>query len=255
MSEGREFAGRRVLVTGSTRGIGRATAGLFLARGAEVVVHGRREADAARAAAELAAAQGGSAEFVAGDLADRAACRRISGAAGAVDVLVNCAGIFDERRIEDSDESFWDVTVAVNVTAPWVLCRALLPTLRERRGVVVNVASDAAFLGYAGSAVYCASKGALVGLTRALAVELAPDVRAVAICPGPVATDMMEQTIASTPDPAVARQAWESLTVLGRVAQPEEIAETILFVASPAARFVTGAAWLIDGGATAGRRI
>jgi NAD(P)-dependent dehydrogenase (short-subunit alcohol dehydrogenase family) len=252
---GREFTGSRVLVTGSTRGIGRAAAELFHARGAEVILHGRRAEDASRAAAALEPQGTGRARGVGGDLADRAACRRIAEEAGALDVLVNCAGVFAERSVEESDETFWDATMAVNLTAAWLLTRALLPALRERRGVVVNVASDAAFIGYAGSAVYCASKGALVGLTRALAVELAPQVRAIAVCPGPVATDMMREAVAGTPDPNAAKAAWAAPTMLGRIAHPAEIAEAILFAASPAARFATGCSWLIDGGATAGRRV
>jgi NAD(P)-dependent dehydrogenase (short-subunit alcohol dehydrogenase family) len=189
-----EFSGKRILVTGSTRGIGRATAELIHTRGAEVIWHGRRQSEAISAAATT-----GGRLAVAGDLADRAECRRIAEDIGEIDVLINCAGIFEQASIGETSEALWDRTIAVALTAAWTLSRAFLDGLRRRRGVIVNVASDAALLGYAGCAAYCASKGAIIGLTRALAVELAPDVRAIAVAPGPVETDMMRETVAAAP--------------------------------------------------------
>jgi 2-keto-3-deoxy-L-fuconate dehydrogenase len=249
MAEG-DFSGKRVLVTGSTRGIGRATAELIHARGGEVVWHGRGEAEARRAAA----AAGGKLA-VGADLADRAECRRIAAEAGEVDVLVNCAGILVTGPIAGVTEEQWDATMAINLTAAWTLSQALLAGLRRRRGVIVNVASDAALLGYSGHAAYCASKGALIGLTRALAVELAPDVRTIAVCPGPVETDMMHDALAATADPEAARRSWADATMLRRIATPAEIAETIAFAASPRAAYMTGDLLIVDGGATAGRRV
>jgi meso-butanediol dehydrogenase / (S,S)-butanediol dehydrogenase / diacetyl reductase len=247
---GAEFSGKRILVTGSTRGIGRATAELLHERGGEVIWHGRTRDAALRSAAE---AGGGLA--VGCDLADRVECRRIAAEAGEVDVLVNCAGIFLEAPIAQTSETLWDDTIAANLTAAWTLSRALLLGLRRRHGVIVNVASDAGLLGYPGCAAYCASKGALIGLTRALAVELAPDVRAVAVCPGPVETDMMHDAIAAAVDPEAARRNWSAATMLRRPATANEIAEAIAFAASPRASYMTGDLLVIAGGATAGRRV
>jgi NAD(P)-dependent dehydrogenase (short-subunit alcohol dehydrogenase family) len=245
----RDFSGKRVLVTGSTRGIGRATAELISARGGEVIWHGRQIEQARNAAVK----NGGGA--VAGDLGDRASCRRIAAEAGEIDALVNCAGIFEQAAIADTSEALWDRTIAVNLTAAWTLSRAFLDCLRRRRGVIVNVASDAALLGYSGCAAYCASKGALIGLTRALAVELAPDVRAIAICPGPVETDMMREAVGAASDPAAELKTWTDVPMPRRAAKPSEIAEAIAFAASSRASYMTGDVLVIDGGATAGRRV
>ena len=246
------FAGKRVLLTGSTRGIVAATADHLLERGAVVILHGRRQNDVDAAVAARAANYGSRVSGHAADLADRAQCRRLAATAGELDVLVNCAAIYEERDVAASDENFWDMTIATNVTAPWILAQALLPGLRARRGVVVNVGSDAAYLGYPNSSVYCASKGAIVGLTRALAVELGPDVRAICICPGPVMTDMM----GATPAERRANGAiWSRWTMLGRAADPREIAAAIAFAASADASYATGSVIAVDGGAGAGRRL
>ena len=253
MADNHQFAGRRVLVTGSTRGIGRAAAELFLAKGADIILHGRNEDDVGHIAAQL-----GNQDRVTGfaaDLSRRSETRLLAEEAGEIDILVNCAGIYAEKPIADSDEAFFDRTLEINLTAGFLLARSLLPALRNRRGVIVNVSSDAGLLGYAGSAVYSASKGAVIGLTKALAVELAPAVRALCICPGPVATDMMENAVNAAADPEVVRRQWASFSMLGRVAEPREIAEAIVFAASPAASFATGSIVIIDGGATAGKRV
>jgi NAD(P)-dependent dehydrogenase (short-subunit alcohol dehydrogenase family) len=250
-----DLSGRRVLITGSTRGIGRASAALFHARGAEVVVHGRKQAAVDATVGALQGADGAPVRGVAAELEHRDQGRKLAQAAGEVDILVNCAGVYDERPIADSDAAFWDWMLAINLTAPWTLAQALLPGLRKRRGVIVNVSSDAGVIGYGGSTVYAASKGALVGLTRALAIELAPEVRAVAICPGPVDTDMAETIIQRTPDPEATRRQWERTPMLRRMATAEEIAATIVFAASPAASYVTGAIISVDGGSTTGKHV
>ncbi len=251
-----EFDGKTILVTGSTRGIGTAAAALFLERGGSVVLHGRRQADVDAAVARLSAAH--SSDRVRGlsaDLSDRKACRGLATSIDGLDILVNCGGIFREAAIAETSLALWDETIAVNLTAAWVLSQALLPKLRATRGTIVNVGSDAALLGYAGCAAYCASKGALVGLTRALATELAPEVRVLCLCPGPTETDMMRASIGTAPDEEKARQQWASYTLLNRVAAPTEIAESILLAASPRATYLTGSVIMADGGATAGKRV
>jgi NAD(P)-dependent dehydrogenase (short-subunit alcohol dehydrogenase family) len=249
------FAGKRVLVTGSTRGIGYAAALRFLEEGAHVVLHGRSSEAVEKALAVIGQKGGGGVTGLAADLADRDQCRRLCTQAGAVDVLVNCAGIYEEVPIEDADEAHWHRILDVNTTAPWLLAQGLLSGLRERAGVIVNVGSDSGLLGYPGSPVYCASKGALIGLTRALAVELAPAVRVLAVCPGPVETDMMRAAMRASPDPEAVRETWRAATLLGRIAAPAEIASAIAFAASPDCSFATGSLVTVDGGTTSGRRV
>jgi meso-butanediol dehydrogenase / (S,S)-butanediol dehydrogenase / diacetyl reductase len=250
-----EFSGKRILVTGSTRGLGLAAARLFLERGAEVMVHGHDGNGVARAVTNLTKDYPGRVEGFPADLSDRAACRKLAQQAGAVDALVNNAGVFLEGAIPDVDLTLWQRSFAINVTAPWILARALLEPLRERRGVIVNVSSDAGLLGYPGISTYCATKGAIIGLTRALAIELAPYVRAICVCPGPIETDMMRQSLEASGDPAATRKVWEAYPALRRVAQPNEVAEAILFAASPRSSFMTGNLIVVDGGVTMGKRV
>jgi len=249
-----QFADRRILITGSTRGIGQRAAMKCLDLSGSLIIHGRNVEGVESVVATLSQRYQGRVQGIAADLADRKAQDRLASAAGEIDVLVNCAGIFREQLLEHAGEADWRNMIEVNVTAPWRLSRALLPGLRRRKGVIVNISSDAALLGYAGSTAYCASKGALVGLTRALATELAPDVRALCVCPGPVETDMMRESVETQPDPVAARRQWESYPLLRRIADPDEIAEAIVFAASPACTFQTGTLIMVDGGATAGRR-
>ena len=249
------LSGKRILITGSTRGIGHAAARRFIAEGAMVLIHGRKTQAVQAAVADLSIAEGSAVTGFSGDLADREACDRLIESCGDIDVLVNCAGVLETATVEASGEDLWNRVMEVNVTAPWRLARGLLPGLRRRRGVIVNVSSDAGLLGYSQNAVYCASKGALIGLTRALAVELSGDVRVLCVCPGPVNTDMMRSAVASEPDPEAARKSWACGPLLQRVASPDEIAGAIVYAASSDCGFATGNLIVVDGGTTAGKRV
>ena len=216
-----EFSGQRVLVTGSTRGIGRATAELIHAprrRG-----HLAWPAARMRRSALLQRPGGGWPSPAISPIAQSAGGSPQRSARSTSSI--NCAGIFEQAAIAETSEAFWDRTIAVNLTAAWTLSRALLDGLRRRRGVIVNVASDAGLLGYSGCAAYCASKGALIGLTRALAVELAPEVRAVAIAPGPVETDMMREPWPHRPTRPRSFGPGPKSPMLRRAATTHEIAE------------------------------
>ena len=250
-----DFTGKRVLVTGGSRGIGYAVAEAFLAAGARVAVNGRTGQSANTALERL----GGGPNLVAapGDIGTVAGCESAVQTAvdafGGLDILVNSAGIGSGRPIEDSDEAMWDAHVDVNLKGTFFCCRAALPALRKSKGNIVNIASDAGLIGVPGITVYCASKGGVVNMTRAMALEVAPDVRVNTVCPGYVDTDMIRRDhIDKKDDPEAAEQRMIDYAPLKRIATPAEISQSVLYLASFDARFITGAALAIDGGSTAG---
>ncbi len=251
-----DFTDKRVLVTGGTRGIGRRTVELLLDAGARIAVNGRT----AESTAVGVAALGVSERLlpVPGDVATVAGCKAVVGAAveglSGLDVLVNSAGVGKDGLIEDFDEAAWDEMLDVNLKGTFFCIRAALAALRDSKGNIVNLASDAGLVGEHGLAVYCASKGGVVNMTRAMALELAPDVRVNCVCPGYVDTDMVRRDfIERAEDPAAAEQAIVNHAPLKRIATPVEIAKAIVYLASDDAGYVTGAAFQIDGGTTAGR--
>jgi NAD(P)-dependent dehydrogenase (short-subunit alcohol dehydrogenase family) len=249
-----DFRDKAVLVTGGTRGIGAATVQAFLAAGARVAVNGRSAQSTQRLIGEL----GSSAAVGApGDIGTVAGCRAAVAAAvaafGGLDVLVNNAGVFREVLMEDSDEAFWDQTININLKGTFFASQAALPSLRQRRGNIVNIASESGLMGNPRCTVYCASKGGVVNLTRAMAIELAPDVRVNAVCPGPIETDMTRSGAPAGMDYEQYHEALTQYPYLKRIGTPEEVAGAILYLASDAAAFVTGAMLSIDGGSTVGR--
>jgi len=250
-----DFSGKSVLITGSSRGIGKATASAFIERGARVAINGRTPESTSAAIDELRAA--GQAVAAAGNVRTAGGCEAIVQAAvdalGGLDVLINAAGVWFDVSVEDSDEDVWDRTLDTNLKGTFFCSRGALTALRASKGVIVNVASDAGLLGERGMAVYCASKGGVVNLTRAMALDLAPDVRVNCVCPGYVDTDMVRRDyIEKAADPAAIEEQLKACAPMKRIAKPEEIAKAIVYLASSDAGFITGAALPIDGGTTAG---
>jgi NAD(P)-dependent dehydrogenase (short-subunit alcohol dehydrogenase family) len=249
-----DFTGKRVLVTGGSRGIGFAIVRAFCDAGARVAVNGRTS-QSVRASIEKL----GSGELLIcapGDIGTVAGCelavKTAEDAFAGLDILVNSAGIGIGRPIADCDEAMWDAHVDVNLKGTFFCCRAAIPSLRESKGNIVNIASDAGLMGLPGLTVYCASKGGVVNMTRAMALEIAPDVRVNSVCPGYVDTDMIRSSSGGRADSAAAEQRMIDYAPLNRIATPAEIANAVLYLSSYEARFITGAALSIDGGTTAG---
>lgn len=240
MSDARDLAGRRALVTGGGSGIGLATVKLLRERGASVVAGDRSATDGPESlrldVRDLEALDG---------VVDRA----IGLLGGPIDLLVNAAGIYRVTPMQEMPVDEWDDVLDTNLRGTAYMTRAVMARLGDSPGSVVNVASIAAYLGDAAepAAAYEASKAGIVGLTRQLAVEYGPSVRVNAVAPGLVATPMLQMT-ADTPTGAAYLQ---DRVILHRIGTAEELAETIVFLASDAASYVTGAILLVDGGVTA----
>lgn len=249
--------GRHALVTGGARGIGLACARALLQRGATVTLLGRDRATLDAAAGGLAAL--GRVHAVTADIADAAAVRaafeQAAHAAGAVDILVNNAGQAVSQRFDRTDAALWQAMLAVNLTGTFHCVQAALPAmLAAGWGRVINVASTAGLIGYPYVTAYCAAKHGVVGLTRALALEVArKGVTVNAVCPGFTDTDIVrgavDNIVQKTGRTAeAARAELAARNPQGRLVQPAEVAEAVAWLALPASASINGLAIAVDGG-------
>ncbi len=254
------LAGRIALITGGTSGIGQATALLFAREGATVVITGRR-AELGQAVVAQIEAAGGQAAFIAADHTQAEACQRVIDTVvahfGRLDILFNNAGIVTTGTAESTTEELWQRTFEVNVTAVWRMCKLTLPVMRAQGGgVIVNNASDWGLVAGENAVAYCASKGAVVQMTKAMALDHAREnIRFNAVCPGDTFVDRWVQTGYFDSNEAETVQAslqemGETLP-MGRVGRAEEIAAAVLFLASDESSFMIGATLVVDGGNTA----
>ena len=235
------FAGARALVTGAGSGIGAAVARRLVAGGADVIV-----ADVALQPVEALAREIGGRPLE----LDVRVEDQVAGAMRDLDVLVNVAGIGSTTTAPETPLDVWEDVFAVNARGTFLCCKHAIPGMAERhRGSIVNIASVGALVGLRNRAAYCASKGAVVALTRALAVDHVGDgVRVNAVCPGTVDSPWVRRLVE---DAGESLDALRARQPMGRLGLPEEIAEAVAYLASDAAAFVTGTALVIDGGLTA----
>jgi NAD(P)-dependent dehydrogenase (short-subunit alcohol dehydrogenase family) len=242
------------IVTGAKSGIGLATATRFAAEGAKVVLADLKDC---QPEAETIAKGGGEATSsqvdVSNEKASHALIEKAIAAYGRLDILVNNAGIDLAKKVTETTEAEWDRLMNVNLKGVFLCSKAAISAMRPRGGgVIVNVASALGLVGGSEIAAYCASKGGVVQLTKAMAIDHAADhIRVNGVCPGPVATPLLESIIFGAANPEQERQSIVAKTLVKRLAQPEEIANVILFLASEESSYMTGSIVSVDGGWTA----
>jgi len=238
-----KLAGKRVLITGAAAGIGRATAQLFAAEGATLIVTDR----------DVKGLDGLAGEKLPLDVTDSAAIKALAAKVGRVDVLFNCAGFVENGTILDNDDAQWQKSFDINVFAMARMIQAFLPAMIEGGGgSIINVASVAGSIkGVPNRCVYGASKAAVIGLTKSVAIDfVTKGIRCNSVCPGTVDSPSLQQRLKDTGDYEAARKAFTARQPMGRLGTAEEIASIVLWLASDDSVFATGQNFIVDGGIT-----
>jgi NAD(P)-dependent dehydrogenase (short-subunit alcohol dehydrogenase family) len=250
------FKNKVVLITGGGTGIGRETALAFAAEGARVALCGRRQAPLQETAAEIRR-QGGEAVYSLADVSRSAEAERVVAdtvaAYGRVDILFNNAGVNRSQPMEKTTDEDVHALMDINVKGHFWMLRAVVARMRQQGGggAIVNMSSMSGLVGHPNRVAYCASKGAIVNMTRAAALELAKDgIRVNSVCPGVIQTPMLDEGMAEAPD---ITRGYVAATAMQRIAAAAETARAVLFLASEEASFITGVNLAVDGGFTAGK--
>jgi len=236
---------KTVIITGASKGIGLACASLFYNEGANVAL------------LDISSDEAGISDprwfYIACDVSDSEAVKNAMHAIykkfGSIDRLINNAGIQRYGNVTDTTEDEWDLVINVNLKSQYICAKYAIPYMRQQGGgVVINVSSVQAFVSQQNVAAYTTAKSALLGLTRSIAVDYAPHIRCVAVCPGTIDTPMLRDALAQSPEPDAIMQECIDMHPAGRIGTPEEVAGLIAFLCSDKASFITGQAIRIDGG-------
>lgn len=250
-----KLKGKVALITGGTEGMGFVTAKLFLREGAKVVITGRSKEKGGKALRALRKL--GEAEFVQGDVSKSTDAKRMVETTvkgfGRIDILFNNAGVYLEKLAEDMTEDEWDRIIDINLKGTFLVSKYAVPYMKKQKGgVIINNSSDAGLVGNPSCPAYCASKGGITIMTKAMALDYAKyNIRVNSVNPGCVDTPMLAYAAIASGDAKAYLKRMDESHPIGRVGRPEEVAHAVLFLASDEASFVTGAALSVDGGLTA----